>query len=330
MHRLQTHWQRLTIVSIALLPLSLLFALVAWLRRACYRSGVLSPIRLAVPVVVVGNITAGGTGKTPVVIWLAQSLGAMGYKPGIISRGYGGDGTQAAVNTDTPPQQAGDEPVLISNLTGCPVWVGRDRPAAARALLAENPQVDVIISDDGLQHYRLARDCEIAVINARQKFGNGLLLPAGPLRETKSRLKEVDAVIINGEMQPELPETGFEMALEGEQFQNLADAGRLAGAGDFMHSRVHAVAGIGDPERFFEHLRSLGLSFETHAFADHHAFSASDLEFADCDVVLMTQKDAIKCAAFARDTWWSLPVQARIDSALLDTVKRKIGSVRGR
>lgn len=316
-------------VSIALLPLSGLFAVLTWLRRAGYRSGLLRKVRVAVPIVVVGNISVGGTGKTPAVIWLARSLRAAGYRPGVISRGYGGSGQLSAVDAGTSPRLAGDEPVLISQLTGCPVWVGRDRAAAAARLLDRNPQVDVLISDDGLQHYRLERDCELAVISARQQYGNGLLLPAGPLRESRKRLRYVDAVIVNGEALPQMPPNSFVMHLEGQQFYNLADKQRYATPADFNGMRLHAVAGIGDPERFFSHLRGLGLSFEAHAFPDHHAFSPADLAFAGCDAVLMTQKDAIKCAAIARDHWWALPVDARIDDALLDLVQRKIGSARG-
>jgi tetraacyldisaccharide 4'-kinase len=329
-HRLEKHWQQLTIISVALLPLSALFAVLSWMRRAGYRAGLLKKTRLAVPVIVVGNINVGGTGKTPAVIWLAQSLRAAGRRPGIISRGYGGSETLAPVNAQSSPQLAGDEPVLIASLTAAPVWIGRDRSAAARRLLAQNPEVDVLISDDGLQHYRLARDCEIAVVNARQQFGNGLLLPAGPLRETRSRLDSVDAIIVNGGQLPGLPANTFTMQLEGEAFQNLVHDQQRAAASFFGGMRLHAVAGIGDPGRFFAHLRSLGLSFEAHAFEDHHRFSPEDLEFPDCDAVLMTQKDAIKCAAFASETWWALPVQARIDNTLLTLVTRKIGSASGR
>ncbi len=326
---MEKHWQRLTIVSIALLPLSGLFAVLAWLRRAGYRFGLLRKVRVAVPVVVVGNISVGGTGKTPAVIWLARSLRAAGYRPGVISRGYGGSGQLCGVDDDTSPQLAGDEPVLIARLARCPVWVGRDRAAAAARLIARNPEVNVVISDDGLQHYRLERDCELVVISARQRYGNGLLLPAGPLRESRKRLRTVDAVIINGEGLQQMPPDSFPMRLEGQKLYNLCDTKRTASARDFDGMRLHAVAGIGDPERFFAHLRGLGLTFEAHAFPDHHAFSATDLDFNNSDAVIMTQKDAIKCAAIARENWWVLPVEAHIDDTLLDLVKRKIGSVRG-
>ena len=316
-------------VSIALLPLSGLFAALTWLRRACYRAGLFRKVRVAVPVIIVGNLSVGGTGKTPVVIWLARALQAAGFTPGVISRGYGGAGQLRAVEDGSSPQLVGDEPALIASLARCPVWVGRDRAAAATGLLARNPGVNVVISDDGLQHYRLERDCELVVISARQQFGNGLLLPAGPLRETRKRLRCVDAVIVNGEGLPQMPPKSFLMRLEGREFYNLGNTKQRASPGDFDGMRLHAVAGIGDPERFFSHLRGLGLSFEAHAFPDHHAFSPADLAFEHCDAVLMTQKDAIKCAAIARDHWWALPVEAHIDDTLLDLVKRKIGAARG-
>lgn len=294
-----------------------------------FANGLLRKARIAVPIVVVGNLSVGGTGKTPVVIWLAKALKAQGYTPGVISRGYGGAEKLCAIDAQSSPEIAGDEPVLIAALAQCPVWVGRDRAAAAKRLVAGNPGVNVVIADDGLQHYRLARDCEIVVINARQRFGNRLLLPAGPLREPVSRLRTVDAIVVNGGNLPGLPASTFAMRLEGREFRNLADPEITASPDDFDSLRLHAVAGIGDPERFFMHLRGLGLSFVSHAFPDHHAFSATDLAFADADAVLMTQKDGIKCARFARENWWALPVEAVIDETLLDLVTRKIGAANG-
>jgi tetraacyldisaccharide 4'-kinase len=330
-HPLEKHWQRITLVSIALLPLTALFALVSSLRRCAYAAGFLRKVRVAAPVVVVGNLSVGGTGKTPVVIWLVNALRAHGYTPGVISRGYRGNEQLQGIDAQSSADVAGDEPVLIARHTRCPVWVGRDRAAAAASLLDANPQVNVLISDDGLQHYRLARDCELVVINANRQFGNRLLLPSGPLREPVKRLHTVDAAIINGRARASdelsrLPTQLFEMRLEGTAFCNLVDESRRASPGDFAAKRVHAVAGIGDPDRFFAHLRALGLSFEPHAFPDHYVFRSRDLEFDDADAVLMTEKDAIKCVRFARENWWSLPVQARIDEALVNLVIRKIGS----
>jgi len=296
-----------------------------------YAAGLLRKVRIPVPVVIVGNLNVGGTGKTPVVIWLVKALRARGYVPGVVSRGYRGTEQLQAIEAETPAEVAGDEAVLIAKLAQCPVWVGRDRAAAAMRLVNDNQGVNVVVSDDGLQHYRLNRDCELAVISASQQFGNRLLLPAGPLREPVSRLQSVDAAIINGNARINgdlsgLPNETFEMRLEGNEFCNLVDATRRASPADFAGLRLHAVAGIGEPGRFFEHLRALGLAFIPHAFADHHAFRAQDLEFAGADAVLMTQKDAIKCAGFARENWWALPVEARIDEALVDLVTRKIGS----
>jgi len=330
-HPLENHWQRITPVSVALLPLAAIFAVLSWLRRMAYAAGLLRKVRIPVPVVIVGNLNVGGTGKTPVVIWLVKALRARGYVPGVVSRGYRGTEQLQAIEAETPAEVAGDEAVLIAKLAQCPVWVGRDRAAAAMRLVNDNQGVNVVVSDDGLQHYRLNRDCELAVISASQQFGNRLLLPAGPLREPVSRLQSVDAAIINGNARINgdlsgLPNETFEMRLEGNEFCNLVDATRRASPADFAGLRLHAVAGIGEPGRFFEHLRALGLAFLPHAFADHHAFRAQDLEFAGADAVLMTQKDAIKCAGFARENWWALPVEARIDEALVDLVTRKIGS----
>ncbi|MHB1292307.1 MAG: tetraacyldisaccharide 4'-kinase, partial [Sulfuricella sp.] len=196
---LQRQWSRLTPWHVVLLPLSILFGLVAALRRVLYRAGLLRAIRLPVPVIVVGNISVGGTGKTPLVLWLADFLRQQGYHPGIVSRGYGG-GTQGVVAVDirSDPAVVGDEPLLLARKSACPVWVGRDRVAAGNALLRAHTECDVLVSDDGLQHYRLGRDLEIVVVDGERKFGNGLLLPAGPLREGVSHLRSVDAVVVNG------------------------------------------------------------------------------------------------------------------------------------
>ncbi|UCD68834.1 MAG: tetraacyldisaccharide 4'-kinase, partial [Betaproteobacteria bacterium] len=281
------------------------------------------------PVVVVGNLSVGGTGKTPAVIWLVNALRTRGYKPGVISRGYRGAEELCAIAVDSSPEIAGDEAVLIARRAQCPVWVGRDRSAAALRLITTNPEVNVVISDDGLQHYRLHRDCELVVISAGQRFGNRLPLPAGPLREPISRLRSVDGAIINGGDLPGLPVNTYAMRLEGDSFCNLADPATTASPADFEGMRLHAVAGIGDPQRFFAHLRGLGLTFTSHPFPDHYAFRPTDLDFTDADAVLMTQKDAIKCARFARKNWWALPVEADIDEALVDVVSRKIGSDTG-
>ena len=312
------HWFRLSVVSIALLPLAALFALIVAVRRFAFRRGWFRSVRLPVPVMVVGNIVIGGTGKTPLVIWLAREMARRGWTPGIVSRGYGrASETAEAVSPDGDPERFGDEPLLLAAKSGCPVWVGRDRARAARALLAANPQCDVIILDDGLQHYRLARDFEIAVQDERG-HGNGLMLPAGPLREPASR--RVDALVINGGT----GEGGaFAMRLVPSTIHSL-DGSRSDAPQAFSGRRVHAVAGIGNPDRFFATLAALGMNVVPHPFPDHHRFCAEDLAFGDGDPVLMTEKDAVKCIRLGGRGWSALAVEAEIDTRLADLVEEKL------
>ncbi len=321
-HGLQWHWYRITPLHLLLLPLSLLFLFIAATRRLLFRRGILSSIKLQVPVIIVGNISVGGTGKTPLTLWLAEQLLANGWHPGIISRGFGGSGSKPQqVLRTSAPATVGDEPVLMAQRKLCPVWVGRDRPAAALALLLAHPECDVILSDDGLQHYRLQRDVEIIVVDGLRRFGNGFLLPAGPLRETPSRLREVDAVVING---GKSAPGEYLMQLKGLHFYNLLNPEITATAADFQGQSVHAIAGIGHPERFFSHLDKLGISAQTHAYPDHHAYSASDLACDGANALLMTEKDAVKCASFADERCWVLRVDAHLDSALIQLILKKI------
>jgi tetraacyldisaccharide 4'-kinase len=302
-------------------PLSGVFAAAAWLNRR--QAG---GERLPVPVVVVGNITVGGAGKTPLTLWLAQQLSARGMRPGIVSRGYGGDSAlPRPVTGQSTAREVGDEPLLLFRRSGVPAWVGHDRSAAARALLAANPQVDLILCDDGLQHYRLARDVELAVFDGRGA-GNGHLLPAGPLREPLSRLDGVDAVICNGDPDVRLPGSvpRFAMRLQPGHFERLGDSGQTCAAGDLAGRTLHAVAGIGDPERFFRTLEGLGLRFSRHPFPDHHAYVAGDLDFARDGVLLMTEKDAVKCTGLTAGEAWMLPVEAELSPALIDLVLEKL------
>ncbi|HQS58617.1 MAG: tetraacyldisaccharide 4'-kinase [Gallionellales bacterium 35-53-114] len=322
MHGLQWHWYRITPLHLLLWPLSLIFHLIVTIRRLLFRLGISSSIKLPVPVIIVGNISVGGTGKTPLTLWLAEQLLADGWHPGIISRGFGGKGNKPQeVLHDSDPAQVGDEPALMAQRLLCPVWTGRDRPAAARALLAAHPECDVIISDDGLQHYRLQRDVEIAVVDGIRRFGNGFLLPAGPLREPPSRLREVDAVVVNGD---KVAVGEFMMQLEGVHFYNLLNPEMTATAADFQGQTVHAVAGIGHPERFFGYLKKLGLILIAHPYPDHHQFSAADLVFSDGNALLMTEKDAVKCMAIADEKCWVLRVDARLDPALIQFILKKI------
>lgn len=322
MHWLERHWYRITPLHLVLLPVSLIFRLLVGFRRMLYRCGVFQSQKLPVPVVVVGNINVGGSGKTPLTLWLAQQLLDSGWHPGIISRGYGGTHSSArAVYATSDPAVDGDEAVLMAQRKLCPVWVGRDRPAAARALLRAHPECDVIFSDDGLQHYRLRRDVEIVVMDGTRRFGNGLLLPAGPLREPVSRLAQADAVVINGGA----PASGeFGMQLSGDRFYNLLNPEISVQAADLGGQNLHAVAGIGHPERFFSHLESLGLNVRAHPFPDHYHYTRQDLDYAGADAVLMTEKDAVKCGAVADEKCWVLRVDARCDPALTQLILERI------
>ncbi|THF66120.1 tetraacyldisaccharide 4'-kinase [Pseudothauera nasutitermitis] len=322
-------WATRNARSAALLPLAALFGVLAGLRRRLYRSGLLKAERLPVPVIVVGNIAVGGSGKTPVAHWLAGQLRAAGRRPGIVSRGYGGrvEGC-ALVPADGDPGLYGDEPVLLARLTGCPVAVGADRPAAARALLAAHPECDVIVCDDGLQHYRLARDVELAVVD-EATLGNRWRLPSGPLREGLERLREVDAVFAHGALSPALQArlegcAVYPLRLGGARFRALDGSGREVGAEHFHGQRVHALAGIGRPQRFFEHLRALGLEVDGQAFPDHHHFLPADLAPDDGRPRVMTSKDAVKCAAFAPANCWELPVVAEIPPDAAQRILEKL------
>ena len=321
----ERHWYRLSAVSLALWPLSLLFRPLLALRRLAYRSGALQAVRLPVPVIVVGNIVVGGTGKTPLVLALAAMLKKSGWNPAILSRGYRGSAAAPMqVAASSPASLVGDEPLLLARHGGCPVWIGRDRVRAAAGLLAAHPACDVLILDDGLQHYRLARDIEIAVEDERGA-GNGLLLPAGPLREPASR--RVDAWVVNaapcGTHKP-----CFRMDLRGDTFRCVAASRASAPAAAFAGKKLHAVAGIGNPQRFFDHLARIGLVTVNHAFPDHHAYSASDLDFGACEALLMTEKDAVKCEAFAREHWYALQVEAELAPAFFDFILAKLNGLK--
>jgi tetraacyldisaccharide 4'-kinase len=312
------------------LPFAALFVVVSTLRRLAWRMGCFKSQRLSARVVVVGNVAAGGSGKTPVVIWLTNMLRQQGWTPGIISRGYGGRvALPTAVMSMSDPGEVGDEPVLLSRRTGVPVWIGHDRPAVGRALLSAHPQVDVIISDDGLQHYRLARDVEIVVLDERV-LGNALPLPAGPLREPLRRVRKAHLAVLHGESSArthaaigDVPMVN--MSLKAGRFYRLQDSAQQIDASQLRLVKLKAVAGIGRPERFFESLRALGLApRDMRAFPDHHAFSARDLALDGADALLMTEKDAIKCRAIAPEQTWVLPVDADIDEVALDYILERL------
>ena len=314
---LQASWYGTRGAPLWTYPLAWLYGALTALRRALYRIGWLRSTRLAVPVVVVGNLTAGGTGKTPLTLALVDALTARGWRPGVVSRGYGGMQREPALLGDDPdPTQFGDEPCLI-RASGAPVAVGRDRPAAAALLLEAG--CNVVIADDGLQHYALARDVEICVIDGARRFGNGRLLPAGPLREPLSRLRQVDFRVCNGAA----GEGEYAMRLDGGTAVSIAD-GVIRPLASFAGTPVHAVAAIGHPDRFFDSLRAQGLDVLGRAFADHHAFVPEDLAFVGDAPLLMTDKDAIKCQAFARPGWWRVPVRAALDDGFIDALSRRL------
>lgn len=309
-------WSGQSRLYLLLLPLSWLYGAVTWLIRASYRLGLRSAWRSPVPVIIVGNLTAGGNGKTPVVIWLVEQLQQRGYRVGVVSRGYGGKSAvyPLLLSDNTTTAQAGDEPVLIFQRTGAPVAVSPKRADAIKALL-QSHAVDFIITDDGLQHYALQRDFELVVIDGVRRFGNGWWLPAGPMREREGRLRSVDAAITNGGLaaEGEIP-----MQLVAREAVNLV-TGQRQPVEQLQH--VVAMAGIGHPPRFFATLNLLGIKPENeHAFADHQDYSLAQLSrlTSGPQILVMTEKDAVKCRAFALPNWWYLPVDAQLPSDRAD------------
>jgi len=294
-----------------LIPVSWLVCLIAWFRRTLYRIGVLRSFRAPVPVIIVGNITAGGSGKTPLVIWLARFLKDKGYRPGIVSRGYGGAAKTwpQQVRGDSDYVAVGDEAVMIAARAECPMAVGPNRPQVVKSLLKHH-DIDVILSDDGLQHYALQRDIEIAVVNGDRRFGNGYCLPAGPLREKPSRLDEVDIIVVNGE--GERREHAMQVSNLFAVNMQTSETRKLS---EFPVPRVHAVAGVGHPDRFFDGLRAAGLDIQTHEFPDHYRYEESDVEFGDGLSVLMTEKDAVKCVRFTSQQLWCVPASVELGNA---------------
>ncbi len=307
-------------VTLLLLPLSALFCLLVWLRQLAYRVGWLRTHRLDAPVIVVGNISVGGTGKTPLVVWLAHRLKEMGHRPGIILRGYGGTAAEVPteVTSASRAEEVGDEAVLLQRHCGCPVVVGSARVEAGRCLLALH-DCDLIISDDGLQHYALQRDLEIAVIDGERRFGNGLCLPAGPLRERPGRLRRADLIIVNGQGRGD----EFSMQVEADQAVSLQGE-KVLPLSAFSGRIVHAVAGIGHPERFFKTLKAAGLQPVCHPFPDHHPFRLGDLSAFSGETVLMTEKDGVKCEHYALPDLWYVPARARPDEGFQRAFESKI------
>ena len=300
-------WYQEHPVKWVLWPIGWLYGIVMEVRRLLYRGGIKSITRMPIPVIVVGNISVGGTGKTPIVIWLAQELQSHGYRVGIVSRGYGGLSEEwpQLVSSESDPTLVGDEPVLLARATSCPVMVGQDRVSAANALLSAEP-LDLLISDDGLQHYKLGRALEIVVVDGMRGLGNGLCLPAGPLREFSSRLAKADAVIVNGEGWE--CEDVFRVQPVAQSLYQVSGSTKKT-LEEFRETQVHAVAGIGNPKRFFNTLKDAGIDVLPHPLPDHANLSKEDIEFNDSRPVLITEKDAVKCQHFAHNNVWCLPIK---------------------
>lgn len=313
MSKIEQSWYKpFSLMTLLLLPLSAIFGCVSLVRKYGYRLGIFKQFVSNTPVIVVGNISVGGNGKTPFVLWLYDYLTALGLSVGIISRGYGGKATHypLLVNAQTSTLEAGDEPVLLFNRLKCPLVVGPNRQHSIEKLNAQF-KLDVIISDDGMQHYKMARSIECCIVDSERKFGNGLLIPAGPLRETTSRLKSVDVVIENG------ADHEFSYRLQPSVIKRVVDNADIT----IPLKAAHAVSAIGNPSRFEGSLKAQGIKLlSTHHFRDHYAYNANDFaQFGD-DCVLMTEKDAVKCRNFAKPSWYYLPVDAKPSAAVINTL----------
>lgn len=303
------------LATIPLVLLSWVFRALVAARRFCYRVKLKKSHRFAVPVIVVGNITVGGTGKTPLVLWLVNFLKEQGFRPGIVSRGVGGKQQRAArwVERNSDPKWAGDEAVLLAR-QDCPVVIGIDRVAAVQELLAKS-NCNIVISDDGLQHYRMGRDVEIVVIDGMRGLGNQRFLPAGPLRESPARLKTVDYVVKHvPAFAPDSVSDELVMKLQGNLLVSVKDAEQRISLNSFQNATVHAIAAIGNPERFFSLLRHQGLTIIEHTFSDHYLYQPQDFNFNDKLPIVMTEKDAVKCENFADERFWFLPVRPEVSA----------------
>lgn len=335
---------------ILLWPISILFVCASWFRRTCYQIGLIPRARFRAPVIVVGNITVGGTGKTPMVLYLVQLLKQAGFRPGIVTRGYGGEITEPTlINLSDPVSAVGDEAYMLIKFVDCPVVVGKKRAKAVKYLLT-NTAVNVVISDDGMQHYSMRRDLEIAMIDGQRRFGNAYCLPFGPLREPIKRLEFVDFKICKTNQMSEVQDDEYAMQLEPTYLVNMVNGEHIAC--DALPSRVvHAVAGLGNPDRFFTTLNDLGYEIQPHVFADHHAYSRKDFKAIEQKTipvhkattniypgvktqdpaardqvipVIMTAKDSVKCSAFAQPHWWYLAVAAKLPQEFNDRMIERV------
>lgn len=306
---------------VLLVPISWMYGLIVKFRYLLYHSGLLSTNTAPVPVIVVGNITVGGTGKTPFVVWLANYLFDCGYRPGILSRGYGVKSRIKVqqVRADSDPDFVGDEPVLIAKRTGLPVAISADRYEAARQLI-EYADCNILICDDGLQHFALNRDLEIAVIDGDRAFGNAKLLPAGPLRESIHRLSSVDLLISKGKQYKK----SHVMEYQYGEMTSVVDETRKSSISSLLNQEIHVVTGIANPERFHEYIKAQGIHIIKHVYPDHYQYRSQDLSFRDDKPIVMTEKDAVKCCKFARDNMWYIPIQAKFNNTFHHRIKTLI------
>ena len=324
--KIEKSWYNKSGLTTVLRPLSWLFCLLVLIRRLFYRLKIFSTAQLDIPVIIVGNLTVGGTGKTPMVIELANLLKKHGYRPGVISRGYGGKARTwpQQVRADGDPTMVGDEAILIARRTNCPMAVGPDRVASAKALL-KYTDCNVIISDDGLQHYALGRDIEIAVIDGIRRYGNEKCLPAGPLREPIKRLDQVNFKITNGIAGPD----EFAMSYKAEKLCRADDPAVTLDISSLKNQTVHAIAGIGNPQRFFDNLKLSGLDIIEHAFPDHYPFKKEDLDFGEIQPIVITEKDAVKCQRFYLHNVWYQPIEAILDNQFTEQLLVMLERING-
>ncbi len=338
MNWIERGWYNASKLNFILLPLTGLFWLLSSIRKLLFKLGIKQQVRSELPVIVVGNISVGGTGKTPFVIYLVELLQQQGFKPAIVSRGYGAnkhsDNGQdlpfpRLVSSEIPTNLTGDEPKLLHLRTQCPVVIGADRAKAVQ-FVDDNTDANIVISDDGLQHYKMARDIEIVLLDAQRMFGNGWLLPVGPLRELPSRLKSVDLTLINSGSAVVDTHNEKDYQLSADMAYNLLNpASKLAVNNNGKQgNKVHLVSGIGNPQRFLTTAESMGYQVEsTLWFADHHQFSPADFDkFTRDDIIVMTEKDAVKCQAFAKENWFVLPISAvisnKVEQQLIELIKQ--------
>lgn len=322
--RLQKRWENKPSCFSPLTGCSFIYEKFVLLRRSLYQKNFFKIKNFPVPIIIIGNLTTGGTGKTPMTAWLVNWLKSLGYNPGLVSRGYGGKSKKwpQPVFADSDPNLVGDEPVMLVKQTGSPMWVGPNRVKAVKSLLV-NHACDIIVSDDGLQHYALGRQLEIVMVDGELGFGNEYCLPAGPLREPLSKLKEVDFLISTNR----LLEEAWEISYKTGNIYNLNNPNLILLPSALQNKKVHAVAGIGNPKRFFNQLAELNIIFEPHIFPDHHRYCLQDLSFAKEAVVIMTEKDAVKCCQFNQPNYWCLQLIPKLDATLVEELENRITEI---